>query len=149
MFQVLAADLASLKHKRSSSFSLSFIGLFCCHIINDCLSCIFGKILSRPFNLVKIQSIWALMAMAGIVLIRYFPSRGNIHTNELFIFFFFTPKMENPGTTRVLLFRIYFYRESSGNNYLSAISDHNMPERENYFHFRVARREGKRSDLVQ
>ena len=34
------------------------------------------------------------------------------------------------------LFRIYFYRESSGNNYLSAISDHNMPERKNYyFHF--------------
>ena len=34
-----------------------------------------------------------------------------------------------------LLFRIYFYHESSGNNYLSAISDHNIPERQNYFHF--------------
>ena len=32
-------------------------------------------------------------------LFRYFPGRGNIYTNELFIFF--TPKMENPGTTRV------------------------------------------------
>ena len=43
-----------------------------------------------------------------------------------------------------LLFRIYFYRESSGNNYLSAISDHNMPEQQNYFHFRVARQVKRR-----
>ena len=29
----------------------------------------------------------------------------------------------------------FFYRESSGNNYLSAISDNNMPEQQNYFYF--------------
>ena len=45
-----------------------------------------------------------------------------------------------------LLFRIYFYRESSGNIYLPAISDHNMLERQNYY-FRFFSGESKWSEV--
>ena len=67
-------------------------------------------------------------------LIRYFPvSEVYIQTSGVHLHH--QPKMENPGTTWVYCSVYIFYRESSGNNYLSAISDHNMPERQNYFHF--------------
>ena len=67
-------------------------------------------------------------------LFQIFPRKGNIYTNEWFFSFSSsslsssTAKNGKSGYYSGLLFRIYFYRESKVNNYLSAISDQNMPE---------------------
>ena len=56
---------------------------------------------SHPaFQIFCISLYYVLYFIQNVAFIRYFPGRGNICTNELFIFIF-TPKMENPVTTRV------------------------------------------------
>ena len=67
------------------------------------------------------------------VFFRYFPVR-KIYIYKRASFIFISQKWK----IRVLLgstVPYIFYCESSGNNFLSAISDHNIPERQNYIHF--------------